>query len=88
MFVVPQETAEPFRFRTQAGEFAVPLMSDMPLAEYEELRRRAAEGGSSYDATVAYIEKHAPGFREGLTVGMMRQIIEAYTEASKVTLGE
>ena len=81
---------------SDGSEWSIPLPDSLPVAEALEMNAafNAANGDGTKltQAFMAFLDKHAPGLTELLTLGEMTSIFRAWGEAQSqvmgVTLGE
>lgn len=77
-----------FRFRLERSEneYELPLIQDLPVKQVRALSK--ADGDEGIDAILDLFDALAPGLTDEATQRDLSLIMEAWTEASNITLGE
>ena len=85
---VIESQAGEFRFRLEKSEteYVLPLIQDLPIKQVRALSHTDEAGG--IDAIFDLFDALTPGLTDEATQRDITLIIEAWTDASNVTLGE
>ena len=85
MFVVQDTEKKTFDFKTPAGEFAIPLLGELPieyLIKLQELNKDDSSIAMTAWVCDEVFGKFAPGCLEGLSINQVNTLIAAYNDAS------
>lgn len=85
-FTLVRREPATFTFRIGDSEYAVPQAQSLTYDEV--LAISAGDGVARVRALRSVFEAHAPGCTEGLTVSELRDLVDAWSDASKAHVGE